>query len=120
MKKQLVLFLTLCLLAEGVSILLHKTIAASVIALLLLLLFLFTKLIKVHDIKELGELLLNNMTLLFIPSAVGIMEHLDLVGPVLLPILIIVVISTILTLFVAGVSAQWVLRIQERKNNHVS
>lgn len=120
MKKQLVLFLTLCLLAEVVSILLHKTIASSVIALFLLLFFLFTKLIKVHDIKEVGELLLNNMTLLFIPSAVGIMEHLDLVGPVLLPILLIVIVSTVLTLVVAGGSAQLVLRAQERKKKHVS
>lgn len=115
MKKQVLILITICLVSEMIAMLLHGLLAASVVALILVFILLMSKIVRVQEIKELSDLLLNNMTILFIPAAVGIIEHLDLVKPILVPLLLIVIISTIVTFMVAGMSVQWVLDIQARK-----
>lgn len=54
-----------------------------------------------------GDLFLNHLTLFFIPAALGIMDHLGLLGKHLPAILLIIAVSTILTLAVTGWVAQW-------------
>lgn len=53
-------------------------------------------------LASVGDTLLNNLSLLFIPAGVGVMVHLSLLADDWLPISIALVISTILTIVVSG------------------
>ena len=64
-----------CLVSEGVAALIPVAFPASVIALLLLMLLLFTGALKPEHIRELSGFLVANMAFFFLPSCVGVMEH---------------------------------------------
>ncbi len=112
MLKQVIIMLSICLVAQILAFLINEVIAASVIALLLVFILLVTKILKLNDIKELGDLLLGNMTILFVPSAVGIIEHLDIIQPIIIPLIFIIVISTVLVFFVVGKSVDLMLKLK--------
>lgn len=49
-----------------------------------------------------GDTLLNNLSLLFVPAGVGVMLHLTLLADDWLPISVALVVSTLLTIAVTG------------------
>ena len=73
---QLMIIFTISLIGEGISTLFHLPIPGSIIGLLILFLV--------------GSFLLANMTILFLPPAVGIMDKFDVIQPYLLPIVLII------------------------------
>lgn len=88
-----------CLLAgEGISALLRIPIPGSVIGMLLLTLTLQLRLVRVESVKSASDLLIKNLSLLFVPPGVGLMLYTDLLRQELLPLLAAFLISTILVL----------------------
>ncbi|WP_019793363.1 CidA/LrgA family protein, partial [Streptococcus sobrinus] len=55
-----------------------------------------------------GKFLLNNMTILFLPAGVGIMQYFNVIIPNILPILIITVGALILNLLTIGFVVSWI------------
>ena len=53
-----------------------------------------------------GNFLLANMTILFLPPAVGIMDKFQVIAPYLLPIILIVLGATVLNVCVIAVVVQ--------------
>lgn len=49
-------------------------------------------------VEETADLLLRHLSLLFVPAGVGVLQHLGLLGREALPILAVLLFSTILTL----------------------
>ncbi len=86
-----------------------------IIAMLLLLLFLFTGLLKIDHIKEKSDFLLSNMAFFFIPAGVKVVEHLELVSSIWLPFLIIVIVSTAAVLLVTAAAVTLVMKAGERR-----
>lgn len=54
------------------------------------------------NLATVGDTLLNNLSLLFVPAGVGVMLHLTLLADDWLPISIALVVSTLLTIAVTG------------------
>ena len=85
--------------------------------LILLLIALVTGIVKLPEVEGAGNFLLDTMTMMFIPAAVGIMSAIDILLPVLLPYLVIIVVSTVLVMVVTGLTATAILRRRESKED---
>jgi len=92
---QLMILFVISLIGEGISSFFHLPIPGSIIGLMLLFLALQFKWLRTRHVNMVGNFLLANMTILFLPPAVGIMEKFDVIAPYLLPIVLIVFFAAI-------------------------
>lgn len=63
-----------------------------------------------EDIGAVGDTMLKNLALLFVPAGVGVMAHLDLLGQDWLPISVALVVSTLATVIVTALLMSWLAR----------
>lgn len=106
---ELALIFGICLVGEGISAVLPFPFPASVIALLLLGLLLFTGLVKPRHIEKTTGFLVSNMAFFFLPACVGIMKYADSILGQLLPFLFIGFITTPVVYFVTAWTVQWMV-----------
>jgi holin-like protein len=62
------------------------------------------------EIANLADVLLGNLSLLFVPAGVGVMLHLKLMEAEILPISIALIGSTLITITVTALLMQWLNR----------
>ena len=89
-------------------------IPASVYGLVLLFLALRMKIVKAEKIEALGSSMVSLLPLLFVPPIVNLLDCWDVVKANLLPILVIVLTSTVL---VFGISGKLTQIIMDRKGD---
>jgi len=77
-----------------------------VIGLILLFFALYFRLIKLSHIDKVTNVLLANMTFLFIPAGVALIDSLELLSMYWWKLLIVILVSTIVTMIVTG----WVVQ----------
>ena len=107
---QFLIIMGFTLLGEALQRLIPLPIPASVYGLVLLFLALCLKLIKLEQVKEVGGFLTSIMSVLFVAPAVGIAEDWDLVADRLVPIMLLMGGSTILSFGISGRIAQALMR----------
>lgn len=108
-----VIFLV-CLAGQGIAGLLPFPFPSSVLAMILLFLLLVSKLIKPGHIENFSSFLLKNMSILFIPSGVGIVESYGALQGNILPLLAICLITTVLTFAVTAYTVHGVILLQQK------
>ena len=104
---ELALIFGICLVGEGVAALLPVTFPASVISMVLLMVLLLTGVVKDRHIQTASHFLVANMAFFFLPSFVGLLEHIELLKSQLVPLLLIVVLTTPVVYLVTG----WTVRL---------
>ncbi|MBO5598807.1 CidA/LrgA family protein [Oribacterium sp. NK2B42] len=113
--KEVAWIMAFTFIGEALNKLLPLPIPAGVYGLVLLLAGLITGIVKLEDVETTGGFLLDTMTLMFIPAAVGIMSVTDILLPVLVPYLVIIISSTVIVMTVTGIAASLILRRSEKK-----
>ncbi|WP_031548199.1 CidA/LrgA family protein [Oribacterium sp. FC2011] len=113
--KEVAWIMAFTFIGEALNKLLPLPIPAGVYGLVLLLTGLITGIVKLEDVETTGGFLLDTMTLMFIPAAVGIMSVTDILIPVLVPYLVIIIASTVIVMTVTGIAASLILRRSEKK-----
>ena len=108
--KQIWIILGVCFIAELLEYLIPLPVAASIYGLLLMLAALMTKVIKLKDVENVSDFLTGNMAIMFIPATVGIMDSVEEMKKMLIPLIVISVISTLLVMSVTGWVTQWIIR----------
>ena len=103
---QLIIIFMISLVGEGISSVFHLPVPGSIIGLVLLFLALQFKILRLRHISMVGNFLLANMTILFLPPAVGIMDKFQVIAPYLLPIILIVLGAIVLNVCVIAVVVQ--------------
>ena len=103
---QLMIIFMISLVGEGISSVFHLPVPGSIIGLVLLFLALHFKLLRLRHISMVGNFLLANMTILFLPPAVGIMDKFQVIAPYLLPIILIILGAIVLNVCVIAVVVQ--------------
>ncbi|GAB5460997.1 CidA/LrgA family protein [Hoeflea alexandrii] len=63
-----------------------------------------------ETVGAVGDVLLKNLSLLFVPAGVGVMAHLGLLGEDLLPIAVALIGSTVATIAVTALLMGWLAR----------
>ncbi|CDA05655.1 CidA/LrgA family protein [Blautia sp. CAG:257] len=97
-------------------------IPGSIYGLLLMFVLLLTKVIKVENVKDVGEFLIEIMPLMFIPAGVGLMASWEELQGFLVPLLVITVSTTFIVIFVTGKVTDFMMDRKEktsRKNRKV-
>lgn len=112
---QFLIILGFSLVGEALQLLIPLPIPASVYGIVLLFAALSCKLVKVEQVKDAGGFLISILPILFVPPAVGILEDWALIRGALVPIVLLVLSSTVLTFGISGKVAQlWQDREKKR------
>jgi holin-like protein len=104
--------------AEAIIILSGLRFPSSILAMLLVLIFLHLKWLRTEQIQELSDFFLMNMGFFFIPAAVGVIDKLPLLEDKIYIILAIAVITTIITFLVTTLAVSITVKIQQRLGHH--
>lgn len=87
----------------------------AVYGLVLLFTALCTGIIKLEKVEKAADFLLEIMSVMFIPAAVGIVKLLDILADAWWKILLICVLTTLSTMAVTGHVAQGLVRLRRKK-----
>ena len=115
---ELALIFGVCLVGEGVAALLPVAFPASVISMVLLMVLLLTGVVKDRHIQRVSHFLVANMAFFFLPSFVGLLEHIELLKSQLVPLLLIIVLTTPVVYLITGWTVRLLmLRYRNRKED---
>lgn len=95
---------------EFLNTVLPLPVPAGVYGLFLLLTALCFHFVRLEEISEVGDFLLDTMPLMFVPAAVGLMDCFEELKAVLLPVFVISTLSTLFVMAVTGKTAQFMIR----------
>ena len=113
--KQIFIILAICLIAEMMEYFIPLPIAASIYGMVLLFVCLMTGVIKLPQIEETADLLLNVMPIFFISPTVSVMSSVGLIKDDLFGVLLTCVVSTMVVMAVTGWVAQAVMKRSEKE-----
>ena len=106
-------------LGEMCNKLLPLPVPVGVYGLIFMLIFLMQGIIPLDAVEQVGNFMLETMSIMFLPAAVGIMTVTKLLMPVLVPYLVIIVLSTIIVMAVTGLVSQRILKITESREDKI-
>lgn len=92
---------------EAIKQLAHLPIPGSIVGILLLFLALKIGWIKPEDIHDVCQFLLDNLTILFVPAGVALMNYYDAIKNVWPILLLTVIFCSIMTMVSIGWITQW-------------
>lgn len=103
--------------AELIKYFVPLPVPASIYGLLLLFALLKSGLLKLEQIEDVGNLLLEMMPLLLVPASVSVLTALDAIQRMLLPVLVMGFIGTTAVMLVTGLLSQWIIRRKGEKSH---
>ena len=74
-----------------------------------------TKAISLSDVEVTGNLLLDLMPVMFIPAAVGIIDKIEELKVIMIPMLIITFVTTFIVMTITGKTAEWIIKRQKKR-----
>lgn len=112
--REFLIILLLSLVGEGLHALLPLPVPASVYGLVLMLLCLCTGTLRLDQVERASDFLIEIMPVMFVPAAVGLTESWEQLRGVLVPMLVIMVLTTVLVMVVTGHVTQFVMKWREK------
>lgn len=110
--KQILLIMLFTCLGELLHAGIPAPIPASIYGMVLMFLALSLKIIKVEAVADAGGFLVSFLPVLFVVPLVSLMDYWDAIKNDIVPIFIIILVSTLLVFFLSGRITQWII---ERK-----
>lgn len=114
--KQLLIILAFSLAGEALQSLIPLPIPAAIYGIVLLLIALCTGVLKAQAISDTAHFLIGIMPLLFVAPAVNILKNWGVIAPNLVPICVIMVVSTFVVFMVSGIVTQLLLKKEDDQN----
>ena len=108
--RQLLIILFVSFFGELLKYIIPLSIPASIYGMVLLFLALELKILKVSDIKETSNFLIEIMPLMFIPAAVGLMDSWAQIKGICVPLIAVTLITTVVVMAVTGLVTQFIIR----------
>ncbi len=114
---QLALILGIWSIGEYISSFIKNivVIPGSIIGMILLFILLQCKVIKLDFIKEISDLLLDNMAIFFIPAGVSLISSLDLIVSNIWILLISILLSTIIVMYLTGIVVERMIKNKSKE-----
>ena len=104
------------LVGELLQRLIPLPVPASVYGLILLFIALCTGVIKLEQVKDAAGFLISILPILFVPTAVGILENWGMIKDDVIPIFLLALLSTVVTFGIAGRVTQNLRKKEEKKD----
>lgn len=115
--REFAIILFVSFLGEILNYVIPLPIPASVYGMILMLLALCFGMVKVDQVKNTADFLIEIMPPMFIPAAVGLVVVWKDLKNILVPVIVIMVVSTVLVMVVTGRTSQWIIRRKEKGGN---
>ena len=115
--RQFCIILLVSFWGEALYELLPFPIPASVYGLILMLAALISGILKVDHVRETAAFLIGIMPVMFIPAGVGLISSWEVLKPIVVPIAVITVLTTVIVMAVTGRVTQIVIRREERRKS---
>jgi len=113
--KECAVIFGITLIGELLNRMLPLLVPTGVYGLFLLLVCLCTVILKLDQVEAAGNFLLDIMPMLFIPAAVGLMENYDSLRPIVVPVLVICLVSTVIVMAVTGKVTELMMEGRKKK-----
>lgn len=113
--RQFGIILFISFLGEVLKYLIPLPVPASIYGLLLMLAALTFGVFPLESVKESANFLIEIMPLMFIPAGVGLLESWGALKDIWLPVIFIILISTIIVMAVTGYVTQWMIQKSGKK-----
>ncbi|WP_312461114.1 CidA/LrgA family protein [Proteiniclasticum sp.] len=111
--RQLAWVLFVLFLGELLRVFLGISIPGTVIGMILLFLLLLSGLLKLEQVADISNFLLDHLAFFFVPAGVGLMANFQVIKEAWVPILSIIGISTVLVMGVTG----WTIQLMKRRKS---
>ena len=108
--RQFWIILLISSMGEALHVLIPLPVPASVDGLVIMLIALGTHIIRLEQVKEAAEFLIEIMPVMFIPAAAGLIDSWGILQPVIIPLGIITVVTTVFVMVVTGLVTQGIIR----------
>lgn len=112
--KQFSIILLISFLGEILHYFIPLPIPASVYGLVLMLAALQSGILKVDQVKEVSNFLIEVMPMMFIPAGVGLLTAWEALKPIWIPIAVITIVTTAIVMAVTGKVTQAMIRFEKR------
>ena len=113
--REALIILGIYLVGELVSTSLHLPIPGNIVGLVILFILLWTKIVKVDNISNVTNFLLDHLAFFFIPAGVGLMASLGIIKTTWWQLLIVCVLTTTIIIGVTGIIVQSISRKTKEK-----
>ncbi|WP_234118315.1 CidA/LrgA family protein [Clostridium hydrogenum] len=104
--RQLAIILLFCFLGQVISTLFKLPIPGNVLGMLLMVIALCLGIIKLEAVEEVSNSLLEYLPFFFVPAGVGLITSFKLIKDTWILLIIVVVITTIITMAITGLTVQ--------------
>lgn len=113
--KQLMIILIFSFIGDILNHIIPLPIPVSIYGMVFLFIALLTRIIKLNQVETTAEFLLSIMLIFFVPASVGIIDTFFAYKSSMLPIIIIVIISTIIVMITTGLVSQFIIKLRNKK-----
>ena len=107
--RQILLVFLFSFLGELLKVLLPWPIPASIYGMVLLFAALALKLVRLEQIRDAGGFLVSVLPVLFVAPIVSLMDCWEILRPRLVPVLVILILSTVVCFAISGWVPQWLM-----------
>lgn len=114
--KQLFIILSISFVGELLNRFVPIPVPASIYGMGIMLLLLGTKILKVESVRDTAKYLIEIMPCMFIPAGVGLMTKWATLQAFLIPITVVIVVTTVIVMAVTGKAAQAIIRLEEKRD----
>lgn len=112
--RQFLWILLFSFLGEVLKALLPLPVPASIYGLVLLFAALELGILKLSAVQETGKFLIEIMPVLFVPAGAGLIDSWDALRPICVPVVVIMIVSTVVVMVISGRVTQLVIRRGQR------
>lgn len=116
---QFFIIMLLSFTGEFLHILIPIPIPASIYGMILMFTVLSTKIVKLEQIKDVGEFLVSILPILFVAPIVSLLDCMEKIRDHLVPILVILCVSTVVCFAVSGRVTQMCIHKEKGKDKNV-
>lgn len=112
--RQFMIIMAVTCAGEFIKFLLPVPVPASIYGLCVMLILLISGVLKVEQVEEASNFLIEIMPLMFIPASVGLLEAWGALSGMLLPVIVITCVSTVAVIAISGKTTEFMLKRKKK------
>lgn len=114
--REALIILGIYLVGELLSSSIHLPIPGNILGMVILFILLCTKIVKVDNISNVTNFLLDHLAFFFIPAGVGLMASLGIIKSTWWQLLIVCILTTTIIIGITGIIVQAISKKTKEKN----
>lgn len=115
--REAIIILGIYLLGEFISQVLSLPIPGNILGMIILLVLLWTKVVKLDQIETISNFLLDHLAFFFIPAGVGLMTSVGIIKDSWLKLIVVCIATTIIIIASTGLIVQHITRKNTKRGD---